>query len=151
MLVGDGPDRDRLAPAAHPRAWCSLGTVATRAPWLQAADVVVVPSRWEGQALVLLEAMACGVPVVASDIAANAETLPSTAGATVPATDPAALAAALVERLEPGQQERRSAEGRAGRVPRGGASRSCGSVSCLAATSTSASSARDARSLSGAE
>lgn len=113
-LVGDGPDREQLASSA-PGSVLFAGDRRDPVPWLQAADVVVVPSRWEGQALVLLEAMACGVPVVASDIAANTETLPITAGATVPAADSAALTAALVERLEPGQPERRSAEGRSGR------------------------------------
>lgn len=59
-------------------------------------DIVVIPSRWEGHPLVLLEAMAAGSAIVASDIPGIAEMLrPSGAGVLVPPEDPGALAAAL--------------------------------------------------------
>lgn len=45
------------------------------APWLQALDVLLLPSNWEGQPMVLLQGMACGVPVVASNIEGNVATL----------------------------------------------------------------------------
>jgi 3-deoxy-D-manno-octulosonic-acid transferase/glycosyltransferase involved in cell wall biosynthesis len=42
------------------------------ADWYRALDVYVAPQRWEGFGLTPLEAMACGVPVVASDVGAFA-------------------------------------------------------------------------------
>ncbi len=48
--------------------------------WLAAADVVVVPSRWEGMALVPLEAMACARSVVATDVNGVVDSVPADAG-----------------------------------------------------------------------
>lgn len=114
-LVGDGPDRERLASMASPGVILA-GAVEDPVPWLRAADVVVLPSRWEGQALTMLEALACGVPVVASDIPANRETLPDGAGTVVRAADPEALSAAIVERLQPGRERATGTETRTGRA-----------------------------------
>ncbi|MYS52422.1 glycosyltransferase, partial [Streptomyces sp. SID6013] len=50
VLVGDGPDRARLA-ARAPASVIFAGTVADAAVWYRAADLVVLPSRWEGMAL----------------------------------------------------------------------------------------------------
>ena len=44
-------------------------------PWLKAFDVLVLPSNWEGQPMVLLQALACDVPIVASNIEGNRATL----------------------------------------------------------------------------
>jgi glycosyltransferase involved in cell wall biosynthesis len=69
-LVGDGPARAqllRLADAAGVLDRLELTGWADSRPHLRAADVVVVPSRWEGMSLLLLEAMACGAVIVATD------------------------------------------------------------------------------------
>ncbi|MBA4607586.1 glycosyltransferase [Aeromicrobium sp. Marseille-Q0843] len=92
---------------------------------LQEADVVAVPSRWEGLPLVLLEAMACGAPIVASSTA-GVDAL-GDAGVVVPMRDRddfiADLAAALRTLLESpgrrtdlGRRARRRAEDRYGRA-----------------------------------
>ncbi|MER5597373.1 glycosyltransferase [Streptomyces sp. NPDC002265] len=96
VLVGDGPDGDRLR-ARAPRSVLFTGAVADTVPWYRAADLVVLPSRWEGMALAPLEAMGCGRPVVVTDVDGARESLPpALAGpCLVPPGDPGALAAAV--------------------------------------------------------
>ncbi|MEV7278349.1 glycosyltransferase family 4 protein [Streptomyces sp. NPDC093111] len=104
VLVGDGPDGERLRAAAGPSVRFT-GAVADTAPWYRAADLVVLPSRWEGMALAPLEAMASGRPVVVGDVDGARESLPPGHEelCLVPPGDPAALAAALGRLLgEPG-------------------------------------------------
>jgi exopolysaccharide biosynthesis polyprenyl glycosylphosphotransferase len=96
VLVGDGPERQQLR---VPARTVFAGHADRVQPWLAAADVVALPSRWEGHPLVLLEAMATGRVVVATQVTGVAETLDGSAGELVPVEDPKALAAALVRRL----------------------------------------------------
>ncbi len=95
-LVGDGPDTERLRRTAPPGVHFA-GAAADIRPWLRAADLVVLPSRWEGMALAPLEAMACGRPVLVSDVSGARESLPPGQGrlCLVPPEDPTALAKAL--------------------------------------------------------
>ncbi|MGA5440486.1 glycosyltransferase [Streptomyces griseoincarnatus] len=100
VLVGDGPDRDRLRHRA-PKTVLFAGTVADAVIWYQAADLVVLPSRWEGMALAPLEAMACGRPVVVTDVGGARESMPPSLArrCVVPPGSPAALAQALTALL----------------------------------------------------
>ncbi|MET8682293.1 glycosyltransferase [Streptomyces sp. NPDC004647] len=100
VLVGDGPDRDALRSGAPPQVLFA-GECADPAPWYAAADLVALPSRWEGMALAPLEAMACGRPVVLSEVTGARESLaPAHApGALVPPEQPHALARALIALL----------------------------------------------------
>ncbi|WEO97332.1 glycosyltransferase [Streptomyces sp. FXJ1.172] len=95
-LVGDGPDRETLRQRAHPSVQFA-GAVADVVPWYRAADLVVLPSRWEGMALAPLEAMGCGRPVVLTDVDGARESLPPglAARCLVPPKDPTALAGAV--------------------------------------------------------
>ncbi|MEU3145552.1 MULTISPECIES: glycosyltransferase [unclassified Streptomyces] len=96
VLVGDGPDHDRLR-ARAPESVLFAGAVPDTSPWYQAADLVVLPSRWEGMALAPLEAMACGRPVVVTDVDGARESLPPSFAprCLVPPENPEALAGAL--------------------------------------------------------
>ncbi|HZI36810.1 MAG TPA: glycosyltransferase family 4 protein, partial [Acidimicrobiia bacterium] len=113
VLVGDGPDRTVLAERARYLEGVELvGRQPAAEPWLQAAAVVALPSRYEGLALTVLEAMAAGRSVVAADVEGMREAV-GDAGALVPPDDRTALADALVARLlDPVLAE---AEGRRGR------------------------------------
>jgi len=70
-------------------------------PWAQvvrhyqALDLFCAPARWEGFGLTPLEAMACGVPVVAADVGAFDQLIPAQAGTVVQPDDRAALTDAL--------------------------------------------------------
>lgn len=107
LVVGDGSDREVLQCQAE-----QLG-IADNLRWLgkQSADevfrlysimdLVAVPSIFEGFGLVAAEAMAAGLPVVASDVDGLAEVVADgETGLLVPQQDTAALAAALIELLE---------------------------------------------------
>lgn len=116
-IVGDGPDRQALARHA-PASVLFAGHQDDVVAWLQAADVVVQPSRYEGLSLVVLEALAVGRPVVATEAVGMREVIVepaegAVAGAVVSPEDPAALADAMTERLRDPRQRLR--EGQAGR------------------------------------
>ena len=67
----------------------------TIAPWFQASDIYVAPQRWEGFGLTPLEAMSCGVAVVATRVGAFEDlVVPGETGFLVPPEDIAELTAA---------------------------------------------------------
>ena len=98
VLVGDGPQLPALSAMAAAGVRFA-GAVADPRPWYAAADVVALPSRWEGMALVQLEAQASARCVVATDVGGAREVLPPGSTAVVPVNDLDALADALVARL----------------------------------------------------
>lgn len=112
LIVGDGPMAATLKATTPPQVhW--LGHSDTVADFYVKADVVVLPSRAEGMALVPLEAMACGRSVVAFDVEGVRQSL-ADAGEVVPSNDTKALAQAIALRLA--DPELANAEGKRGRV-----------------------------------
>ncbi|MEI2643957.1 MAG: glycosyltransferase [Candidatus Nanopelagicales bacterium] len=101
-LVGGGPDLEHWADRVRREDVRFLGETdrATALNWLAAADLVVLPSRWEGMALVPLESLAMGTPVVATDVNGARETVDGAVGGLVPPDDPNALALAMDQWLE---------------------------------------------------
>jgi glycosyltransferase involved in cell wall biosynthesis len=119
VFVGDGPDRkqvERLVPARLKHSVVFAGDTSDIETYLCAADVVIQPSRWEGLSLAVIEALACGVPVVATDVAGMRETLNANgecAGEVVHTDDMNRLIVAAVRRLDsPGLLERESQSAR---------------------------------------
>ena len=101
VLVGDGRDRRALERLADGMDGVVFAGARTDVPlWMAAADVVVIPSRWEGMALVPLEAMACARSVVATDVNGALDSVPSDAGAIITLDQPGELTQALTRRLE---------------------------------------------------
>jgi asparagine synthase (glutamine-hydrolysing) len=106
VIVGDGSDRARLQEKAHTLGIASrvvfTGNIAEseKADHYRLADAYVMPSRGEGFGFVLLEAMACGVPVIASAVDGGREAVrDGTLGRLVEPTNRADLIAAVHEAL----------------------------------------------------
>jgi glycosyltransferase involved in cell wall biosynthesis len=120
-LVGDGPDRARIERQAATLGIADrvelAGFTPDTAPDVRAADVVVVPSRYDGMALVTLEAMACGAAIVATRVAGSS--CLDGAGILVPPEDPRSLAEAVDALLAmPSERERLGSAARAQAVER---------------------------------
>jgi len=105
-LVGVGPDRQLIEAAIqasdatgyiHMLPGCSPDDVAV---WMAAADLVTLPSYMEGCPNVVLEALACGRPVVATRVGGIPEIMSDDSGQLVPPRDPAELARALASVLD---------------------------------------------------
>ena len=106
LIVGDGPDRERLEEKAISLGVSNrvvfAGFVAEeeKVDHYRLADAYVMPGRGEGFGIVYLEALACGVPIIASSLDASAEVvLNRSFGRVVNPDRPAELKAACVDVL----------------------------------------------------
>jgi glycosyltransferase involved in cell wall biosynthesis len=104
-LVGEGPMRAALEAAASGMLEGRVRLVGVQPPdivatWMAASDLVTLPSYSEGHPNVLVEALACGRPVVATPVGGIPEVVDPSCSLIVPPRDPVALAAALRETLE---------------------------------------------------
>lgn len=120
VLVGDGPERESL------QQWCRqlrLEDVVrfvghqpkVAEDWLPIFDLFVLPSRFEGMSNSMLEAMAGGIPVVATQIPGMDEVIDDgVTGRLVPVGEPYELARTLHELLaDPASRQRLAAQGMA--------------------------------------
>jgi glycosyltransferase involved in cell wall biosynthesis len=119
IIIGDGPHRARLLTQAKslslgPDSLELLGVEAEMGPHYHEADILVLTSDWEGTPNVILEAMASGLPVVATSVGGVSEiVVDGQTGYLVDAWDENGLVDAILDLVE--NAERREAFGRAGR------------------------------------
>jgi glycosyltransferase involved in cell wall biosynthesis len=124
LVAGDGPDHAALeariaaAPLLADRVTL-LGFAPSGPAFLASLDVYCLSSLSEGFNTTILEAMALGVPVVATDAGGTREAIQDRAtGRLVPTADPRALADALVETFDDADGRSRMAEAARGLVER---------------------------------
>jgi glycosyltransferase involved in cell wall biosynthesis len=105
-LIGVGPDKQLIESAIqannaagyiHALPGCAFDNVAV---WMAAADLITLPSYMEGCPNVVLEALASGRPVVATNVGGIPEILCDECGRLVPPCDAGALAQALASVLD---------------------------------------------------
>jgi glycosyltransferase involved in cell wall biosynthesis len=118
LIVGDGPERDTLRALARTLApgdgVVFAGAIPDAARVLPVVDLYVTASRREGLPLAVLEAMACGLPVLATAAPGHVDAVePEVTGRLVPLDDAPGLAAAAALLLR--DPALRARMGRAGR------------------------------------
>ncbi len=104
LIVGNGPCHDELVSLTREMGIANqvrfLGQRADVQNVLPACDVFVLSSLTEGLSLAILEAMACGLPVVATNVGGNGELVrEGVTGRLTPPGDPERLALALIDLL----------------------------------------------------
>jgi glycosyltransferase involved in cell wall biosynthesis len=103
VIAGDGPQARSLRAQAARQADGDVRLLGERddvPALLAAADVVVVPSRWDARALIVQEAMQAGRPIVASRVGAIPDLTGDDGAVLVRPGDPAELAAAVTAVLD---------------------------------------------------
>jgi teichuronic acid biosynthesis glycosyltransferase TuaC len=111
-IVGEGPERGRLEELVRRLGlsgrvvFCGAQPHSTLARFYSAADVLILASSREGWANVLLEAMACGTPVVASNIPGNPEVVRDRAAGSIVAHNTAECFAATIRELQASRPSR---------------------------------------------
>lgn len=105
LIVGDGPEEQSLRSQAYELGIadniCFAGFQAEPLPYMQAMDIVAMPSLWEGFSISMQEFMALGKPMVTSDHHSFREAMvDGEHGLIVPVADGAALANAILRLLD---------------------------------------------------
>ena len=111
VIVGDGPERPTIEAQIRGRGLSDVvhlaGELRDVPAILREFDVFALPSRAEGTSMSVLEAMASGVPVVASAVGGTPALVDQgRCGVLVPPNDPDALAAALADLLLASERRR---------------------------------------------
>lgn len=104
-ILGDGPEMEHIRRLVDTLQLTDVvqlpGLVSNTSEWYERFDLCVSSSIREGQPVALLEAMAHGLAVVATDVGASAETVANgEGGLVVPPRDPVALADAMARLLD---------------------------------------------------
>lgn len=100
-VAGDGPDMELLRTEIERRGlqgrFDLVGVVEEPWDYLASLDVFVLPSLWEGMPFTVLEALASGLPVVATDVGGVRDLIPDeTYGVVVPPADARTLKNAIL-------------------------------------------------------
>jgi glycosyltransferase involved in cell wall biosynthesis len=116
VIVGNGPlagdlrrRAETLALGAEPR-FRILPFTPPASRYLRCLDVFVLPSDWESLPIALLEALACGVPQIATDVGGTREVVTPETGVLVPPGDVRALTDAACDLLTDRPRRRRMVE-----------------------------------------
>lgn len=116
VVVGNGELRQRLESQiraleldVEPR-FALLDFTTPTSRYLQSLEVFVLPSAWEAMPLAIMEALACGVPQVATDVGGTREAVDESTGRLVPPRSVSALADAIVEVLRDDEGRAKMAE-----------------------------------------
>jgi glycosyltransferase involved in cell wall biosynthesis len=112
VIVGTGPLESELRALSEAldlsKSVIFVGYAPDVRPYLEAADIFVLPSRREGLPLAVLEAMACGLPCVVTDAGGNSEAVShGRSGLVVKADSAAELADAITQLLRNKEERRR--------------------------------------------
>jgi glycosyltransferase involved in cell wall biosynthesis len=112
LIAGTGPLRDDLVRRAQAARACVrfLGQRGDVPALLAAADVVVLPSLWEGQPLIVQETLRAGRPLVASRAGGIPDLTGEDAALLIPPGDAAALSAAVLSVLDDPARAKRLGE-----------------------------------------
>lgn len=105
VLVGDGPLRDELTARVAAFTGSRVRFAGAQTPpevarWMAAANLITLPSYSEGHPNVLVEALACGRPVVSTPVGGVPEVVDASCSILVPPRDADALALALAQTLD---------------------------------------------------
>lgn len=107
LLVGEGADREELEEMIASRELANtvylLGNREPVLPYLAISDLYVSASRIEGLPFNIMEAMACGLPILASNTKGQTDLLEETPDALYPAGDLEAFCAILEMKLQTGE------------------------------------------------
>lgn len=106
LILGEGPERGRLEALVQELEIASdvslPGATTNPYAYMARSTAFILSSRWEGLPTVLIEAMSCGAPVIATDCPSGPREILADGryGELVPVGDPDALAAAMLKALD---------------------------------------------------
>jgi len=120
-IAGSGPEKPIIADFVHAESLTGrirlIGYAPLIAPWYKACDITVMPSREEAAAVVALEAMALGKPVIASNLPSIAEVVvDGVTGILIDPDNPELLAKTIMDLLADPQRMEAMGDAGAARV-----------------------------------
>lgn len=105
-IIGDGPFRakyERMAKELKLNAKVTFNGLKSKqeiAEWMRQGDILVLPSIWENSPCVLIEGMACGMPIVSTCVGGIPEIVDKEVGTLVPPKNPKILANAISKMID---------------------------------------------------